>query len=154
MNENIHRIQGARQFLLNVVNGLTDSQLNHIPAGYSNNIIWNLAHVTATMQLLCYGRSGLGYTINEPYVLPYLPTTKPEAVVSEEDIKTVKNQLIQPLEQMDEDYRTGIFQAYTHSETILKKYGMPVTSIDEALAFVLFHDGMHTGYVLAMKHLV
>jgi len=29
-------------------------QLNKIPEGFNNNLIWNIAHCVVTQQLLCY----------------------------------------------------------------------------------------------------
>ena len=34
-------------------------QLNAVPEGFNNNILWNIAHTMVTHQLLMYKRSGL-----------------------------------------------------------------------------------------------
>ena len=44
----------TRQYLLNDIKDLTVEQLNEVPAGFNNNIIWNVAHMLATQQGICY----------------------------------------------------------------------------------------------------
>ena len=51
-------------------------------------------------------------------------------------------------EKTKEDYQKGLFKkynAYTVSTT------STLTNINEALAFNNFHEGIHFGYILAMK---
>jgi hypothetical protein len=50
---------GARQFLLDQIAGLTTEELNQIPRGLNNNIIWNLAHLISGQQGIFYARAGL-----------------------------------------------------------------------------------------------
>ena len=40
-------------------------ELNKIPEGFNNNVIWNIAHVVVTQQLLVYDMSGLPMLIRE-----------------------------------------------------------------------------------------
>jgi hypothetical protein len=50
---------GARQLLLDQIAGLTTEELNQIPRGLNNNIIWNLAHLISGQQGIFYARAGL-----------------------------------------------------------------------------------------------
>ena len=60
----------------------------------------------------------------------------------------LKSQLFSTLEKIKEDYRKGLFKKYTEYTTSTKS---TLTSVDEALIFNNFHEGIHIGYVLAMK---
>jgi hypothetical protein len=61
----ITQIKNTRAFVLELVKDLTTEQLNKIPAGFNNNIIWNIAHLTAAQQNLCYVRSDLTITVEQ-----------------------------------------------------------------------------------------
>jgi hypothetical protein len=52
------------------------------------------------------------------------------------------------INQTIKDYKSGVFknfQEYTVSTT-----GNTLTNIDDALEFILFHEGMHLGIVMAL----
>ena len=59
MTNTISQIQQTRTHILSVLNELSLEQLNKIPAGFNNNIAWNLGHLVAAQQGVCYVRSGL-----------------------------------------------------------------------------------------------
>ncbi len=48
MNKQIEILRNTRKHLLSFINDLSTEELNEIPQGFNNNIIWNLAHLTAT----------------------------------------------------------------------------------------------------------
>ena len=50
-----------------------------------------------------------------------------------------------------EDYQKGLFKKYTEYTVSTKSI---LTSIDEALAFNNSHEGIHFGYILAMKKIL
>ena len=148
------KLQALRRFLLAQIEGLTTAQLNEIPAGYANNIIWNVAHLGAAVQSLCYVRAGLPLTVADEFFTPYLPGTRPTGLVDEAAIEAIKNTSLAALDQLALDLAAHKFGGYTYSERIQERYGVEVRTIDDALDFLLFHEGFHTGYVLALKHLV
>ncbi len=47
MNKDIDYIKKARYYLLDGIKDLSADQLNQIPEGFNNNILWNLAHMVA-----------------------------------------------------------------------------------------------------------
>lgn len=151
MNPLIGQIKTLRIALLKMVEELTTEQLNEIPAGFNNNIIWNIGHLLSSQQGLCYMRSGLPITIEEKYFLDYKVDSKPEQFVDAAGIATIKELLLTAIDRFDEDYHKNIFTGY-HAWT--NRYGITLTTIDEAISFIFFHEGLHFGYVMALKRIV
>jgi len=48
-----------RKILITILDKYSDRQLNKIPKGFKNNLIWNIAHLLVTQQLLTYALAGL-----------------------------------------------------------------------------------------------
>lgn len=151
MNKQINRIKSIRLYLLELVKDLSVEQLNEIPAGFNNNIIWHLGHLTAAQQGVCYLRAGLNPVVEEKYLVLYRPGTKPEQPVAAEEADMIKDLLISPLDRFDQDLSDNIFANYTAWTT---RYGVELVSIQDALEFLLFHEGLHSGHITAMKKLV
>lgn len=151
MKQEIENIRKIRLFTLEQIKELTTEQLNEIPADFNNNIIWNLAHLVSAQQGLCYLRSGLEITTDDRYFSPFRPGTKPEKVVESGEIEIIKQLLISTTERLEADYRAQVFSAYS---PITTRYGVELTSIEEAIRFVLFHEGFHSGYILALKRIL
>ena len=122
--------------------------LNKIPEGFNNNIIWNIAHVVVTEQLLVYRLSGLQPALSVDLINKYRKDTKPEGATSQEEVNEIKGLLFSTTEKIKEDYKSRVFKsynAYTVSTT-----GNTLTNIEEALQFVSIHEALHYGYVLAL----
>jgi len=47
-------LSATRVVVLKLVNELSLAQLNTVPNGYSNSIVWNVAHILVTQQILHY----------------------------------------------------------------------------------------------------
>lgn len=154
MNKKIEKIKNFRVFLLKEIEGLTTQQLNDIPSGFNNNIIWNLAHLICVEQNMCYVRSNLPIVVDNKFVSPFLPGTKPEVYFSEQEVNNIKELLISSIDKLQVAFDENRFNTYTPSVMISKVYGFEVTNIDEALEYLLYHEGFHGGYILSLKHLV
>lgn len=122
--------------------------LNKIPTGFSNNIIWNIGHIVVSEQLLTYKLSGLQPTVSENLINKYKKDTKPEGELSAEEVKEIQSLLFSTIEKTNEDYNVGVFKNY-NSYTVSTS-GNTLTNIEEALQFVAIHEGLHYGYVLAL----
>ena len=138
----------TRTIFLNFLETLTIKQLNTIPEGFNNNIFWNIKHVIITQQLLIYELSGLQTLISEEEIESFRKGSKAEENITQEDVDLLKEQLFSTLEQTRMDYNNGLFKTF-------KKYTVStkstLTNIEEALEFNNFHEGIHLGYILAMK---
>ena len=47
---------------------LTIEELNKIPEGFNNNIIWNFGHVIVSQQIICYKLSNQPLKVSDEYV--------------------------------------------------------------------------------------
>ncbi|MDB5014254.1 MAG: DinB family protein [Daejeonella sp.] len=148
MNKEIENLKRTREFILNFTNELTTEQLNEVPEGFNNNIIWNIAHLISAQQGVCYMRSGLPIVTEDKYFTLYRPGTKPEEFINAEEIARIKELLYTTLDQLQADYEQNAFVNYNFWTT---RYGVEITSIDDIINFLGFHDGLHTGYIMALK---
>ena len=130
---------------------LTLDQLNAKPKGFNNTIFWNIKHVVITQQLIIYRLSELPVLVTETEIETYKKGTKSESKATIEDIELLKYQLFSTLEKTKEDYQKGLFKKYTEYTVSTKSI---LTSINEALAFNNSHEGIHFGYILAMKKIL
>ncbi|MES2268174.1 MAG: DinB family protein [Bacteroidota bacterium] len=144
-------LRQPRLKIIETLNAFSLDQLNKIPAGFNNNIVWNLGHMIAAQQGICYKRTGLNTWVNDDFFDAYKPDSKPEVPVSQEEFDEIKNLLTTSIDQLEHDYKNGIFVNYP---TWTTRYGVQMSNIDEAIAFLPFHEGLHIGYIMAMRKLV
>ncbi len=154
MHPKIEHLKNYRRYVLKQLDGMTTEQLNAIPAGYPNNLIWNLAHLVSVAQNLGYVRAGLPIAVDDRYFSPYLPGTRPVGLVDEPEIQTIKALCITSVDRFQADYAKGAFRNYAPSAGIRKVYGVEVSNIDEAIDYLVYHEGFHGGYMLALKRLL
>ncbi|HLV39274.1 DinB family protein [Xanthomarina sp.] len=123
-------------------------ELNKVPKGFNNNIIWNVAHTIVTQQLLVYNLSGLPMLVPNNLVEMYRKGTKPERDVTQAEVDTIKSLLFSTLEKTQEDYGNKLFKNYTEYTVTTKSV---ITTVEEAIDFNNFHEGIHLGYIMALK---
>ena len=153
MDKSIDVIRGSRIFLLNLIEGISVDKLNKIPEGFHNNLVWNLGHVIATQQKVCYVNPGLKPLVDESFITGYQTGTKPEGFVDESTIAKMKEDLLSNMDQMEKDLPNNIFGNFHPFE--IKSYpGLKIENIEDALRFLTFHEGLHVGYSMALKRLV
>ncbi|MBC7655142.1 MAG: DinB family protein [Oligoflexus sp.] len=103
----IHRT--TRKTLLAYIEGLSVEQLNRIPAGFTNNIIWNLAHMITTQQGVSYKRGGLSMLIDEATFENFKPGTVPPLFVDDEQINHYKNLFLSTIDDWEKDFNENLF---------------------------------------------
>ena len=148
MNKGHDFIRKARVVLTNIAKELSIEQLNEIPTGFNNNIIWNMGHLIATQQIVCYRRAGADTVIDAEFVNMYAPGTKPERFITEEEVLRIQELFFTSLDQYEVDIHKGVFDNYTQWTT---RAGVDITNVDDVDAFLPYHEGMHVGYIMALK---
>lgn len=151
MNDQIEIIKKTRAYILDLVKELNIEQLNKIPAGFNNNIIWNLGHLVAAQQGVCYARAGLKPRIDEDFIDKYKKGSRPERLLDEEELKKIKELFFSSLDVLKQDYESGFWSGYASWTT---SYGVELNSIEDAIQFLNFHEGLHLGYVMALKRVI
>lgn len=127
------------------------AQLNKIPEGFSNNIIWNIGHIVVVQQMLVYNLSGLPMMVSEEMVNKYRKGTAPQGDVSQEEINEIKALLFSTLEQTKKDFENDIFKNFNEFKTMT---GFVIESAKTALEFNNFHEGVHLGIILSLKKFI
>lgn len=144
-------LRQTRKNQLSIIENYDYDQLNLIPEGFNNNLIWNLGHVVITQQLLCYKLSGNRLKIDSTLVDKYRKGSKPEGPVSKEEIQQIKDYVLATVDQMEADFKAGLFQQYNTYST---SYGITLNSIEDAINFNNSHEAMHLGTMMALCKLV
>jgi len=149
MNWNHNLVLKNRLLLSKFLEKFSLNQLNTVPKGYRNSIFWNVAHIVVTQQFLVYGLSNRPLLVDSELVKTYKKDTKTVHEATEEELALVKTLLFSTIEQTKTDYDNGVFKNYTPYTTSLN---VTLSTVDEAIRFNAFHEGIHLGYILAMKN--
>ncbi|MEO7313113.1 MAG: DinB family protein [Chitinophagaceae bacterium] len=149
MNKSIEIIKETRNNFLKLIDSLPIDILNKVPAGFNNNIIWNFGHVVISQQLLCYKLSGATMLVDEAMIPKYSKGTKPDGVVSQEEIDQLKAWAVETIDQTEHDLEGDVFQNY---KTYTTSFGTTLENVGDAIQFVAMHEGLHLGYAMALKN--
>lgn len=140
-----------RIILINFLKNIPLKSLNRIPEGFSNNIIWNIGHVLVVQQMLTYKLSGIPMLISDDLVSQFKKGSKPERDLTLEEVVEIQNQLTSTVLKTQLDYETGVFVQF-HEFT--SQTGFTMKTIEEALEFNNFHEGLHLGIIMQLRKLV
>jgi hypothetical protein len=140
--------QKNRIILKRFLEEISLADLNKVPEGFSNNIIWNIAHIVVIQQLLVYKLSGLPIHVSEEMVSKYRNKTKPEGDVTQAEVDEINGLLESLLIQTEKDIKAGVFKIYNEYTVSL---GATLTNVQEAMEFNNLHEGIHLGYILALR---
>jgi len=125
--------------------------VNVVPEGFSNNIVWNMGHVICVQQLLVNRRAGLPYTEDRVITQNYRPGTYVEGDVDQEFVDFLKERLVANAVEMETSYQQYEGTSY---EPFMTKTRMSLDSIEDAISFDLFHEGLHMAYILQLQRAI
>ncbi|HBK70384.1 MAG TPA: DinB family protein [Flavobacteriaceae bacterium] len=148
MEKQFEILKASRLIILKVIESLSLDQLNKIPTGFRNNIAWNVAHLLVTHQLLFYKLSSLPIAVNDEMVKKYTKGTAPESDITKQELEHIKEQFLSLVDTSKKDYDNNLFKIYHPYPT---SANVTLNTIDEAIQFNNFHEGLHLGYILALK---
>ena len=140
-----------REILLKVLDNHSLEQLNKIPPGFSNNLIWNVGHCISSQQVLVYKLSGLSTMVSEEFIAKYRKGTRPDGDVSQAEVDEIKELLLANLYQTEQDFENKQFVNYNEYTTSL---GFTLRNINDALDFNNYHEGIHTGIIMSIRKFV
>ena len=135
-----------RKILYKILTNTPKEQLLKIPTGYRNNIWWNIAHVVVTQQRIVYKLSGHAMKVPK-----FKKGTVPDGTATDEEMDMIKGFLFSTVEWAQEDYENGIFKDFTEYTTSAK---VTLKDVEDAIAFNMFHEGMHLGVILSLEKML
>jgi hypothetical protein len=141
----------SRNIILHFLESHTLEQLNTIPEGFSNNLIWNIGHLVVVQQMLVYNLSGLPMLVSDEMVAKYKRGTKPEHSVTQEEVNEIKLLLYTSLEKTKNDFENGIFKTYTEFTTMS---GFTIKNAQSAMEFNNYHEAIHTGIMMQIRKFI
>ncbi len=131
--------------------GLSPEALAQVPPGYNNSVLWNVGHILVTQQILCYQLSGLPPAVDDATLGMFRNGSSPAQWGAAPRLESLLEQLRNTAVKLARDYEQGLFESFSPYTT---STGFHLASIEDAIAFNNFHEGVHLGYILALRHLV
>ena len=144
-------LKTTRKNIQQLVDAYSIDQLNQIPTGFNNNLIWNYGHVVVTQQLLVYGLSGLPMKISTDFVNRYRKGTKPVSFIDQDEYEQLRKFFEKIPDDTLSDYEKDIFQNYKTYET---SYGVILHKVEEGILFNSMHEAMHLGVMLSIRKFI
>lgn len=141
----------SRKALSHFLDTISFEQLNKIPEGFNNNIIWNIAHIIVVQQMLSYKLSGLPMLVSDEMVAKYMRGTKPENDVKQTEIDVIQSLLFETINKTEDDYNNRIFQNFQEFTSLS---GFTMSNIEDALSFNYYHEALHTGMIMSIMKFV
>lgn len=147
MLDQIEVLRITRNNILKLANNFTLEELNRIPEGFNNNLMWNLGHVLVTQQLLCYGLSSLPMAFEQDVIDSFRKGSKPEGDVDEASYLHFREMAHRTIKQLEQDLEAKRFQKFREYPT---SYGVTLHNIESAIQFNNLHEAMHLGTMIAL----
>ncbi len=141
----------SRKLISELLQKYSLEQLNKIPEGFNNNLIWNIGHIIVAQQVLVYKLSALPMMISDAMVEKYKNGSRPEQDVTQEELDAIKQLLFDTIHKTNLDYQNGLFEGYNEYTTSI---GFNLKSAEEAMVYNNFHEGLHVGVMMAIKKFI
>ena len=151
MDTCINTIKETRKLFMQLIDGLSIEDINMIPSGFNNNIIWNFGHVIVSQQILCYKLAGLPLKIDPSYALKYSKGTKPEIFIDANELEFLKEQSLSLIDELVVDMEHNLFANFTLYQT---SFNVPLTNVADAVKYLTMDEGLHFGYAMALNKVI
>ncbi|MGL1904113.1 MAG: DinB family protein [Fibrobacterales bacterium] len=147
----IDMLEQTRIAMIASCEGLSEEQLLSIPEGWNNNVLWHLGHCLVTQQLLIYKRAQSKMYVSDTLIARFIKGSSPKDWEGNSDVQNIVCELkrIPPL--LKEDYAELNKNEY---QSFITGTGTPINSLDDAISFNLYHEGMHMGLIFRLKKAV
>lgn len=142
--------QQTRNHIVNLLKEHSLEQLNTIPTGLNNNLIWNAGHLLLAQQFIMYHFSGVPLLVPAQEFMPkYASDTNPDGKSTQEEVDQIIELLETTSQKAIEDYQNKVFNEYTSYTS--EYFGTTMENIDEAIQFNTLHEGFHFGSMMKIK---
>ena len=143
--------ESNRNIYLSFLENYSLEQLNTIPQGFNNNLIWNIGHIIVAQQGLVYRLSGLPMYISDEMRETYQKGSKPIGATTQKEVDELKDLLISLIAKTKQDFADGKFVSYNDYTT---STGFNLSSSKEAMKFNNYHEGIHLGCMMNIRKFI
>ena len=140
-----------RKLYIQLLENYSLEQLNKIPEGFSNNLVWNLGHIIVAQQGLVYRLSSLPAYVSDEMTNTYKNGSKPTGKTTQVEVDELKKLLFSLVDKTKEDYSNGKFTTYTEYTT---STGFHLASTKEAIEFNNYHEAIHLGFMMNIRKFI
>ena len=151
MHQSFHITENSRNTLSKFLQGYTLEQLNTIPEGYNNNLIWNIGHIVVVQQMLVYKLSGLPMMISDEMVEKYKRGTKPDQAATQADVDEIQSFLFETINQTKADLENKVFKDFHEFTTMT---GFTIKTAEDAISFNVYHEALHAGMMMSIRKFI
>ncbi|MFC5452585.1 DinB family protein [Paenibacillus aestuarii] len=141
---------------LEVVSGITEELADQIPAGFRNNIRWQLGHIYTVTEFLMFSQLKIPMHLPEGFMERF-PTGKSplDDAVKSVPLPTI-TQLETLLKEQPERIRAAVpYNRINESVPAIKtSTGLDLLTPEQSLRYNLYHEGMHFGIISSYKRLL
>lgn len=151
MNEILSQLTVIRNNQLGLISKYKLSELNQIPKGFNNNLVWNFGHSIVTQHLLTYGLCNLDLPIDNQLVTSFRKGTTPQENYAIETVEALKVVALDSVKNLAKNISANRFSNFESYQT---SFGLKLENFEQALLFNYIHEGLHFGYMLALKNCI
>jgi hypothetical protein len=141
----------SREIYNRFFDNYTLEQLNKVPQGFNNNLIWNIGHIVVSQQMLVYLTTGQEPMVSKELIAQYMRGTKPERDITQQEADEIKALLFTTIDKSEADYNAGIFTTFNPRKTEL---GFELNTVEDAITFNNYHEATHLGMMMSLKKFV
>lgn len=146
-------LRQGRDNYISILDSFNLDQLNTVPIGYNNNLIWNIAHVVATFDILAYKLNGLAPKLDMKFIDEFKKGTSPTRIVNQEFVDDLKSKLKSQINQVKEDVQANIFPSIM-PRPYMTSYHYELKTIEDIMHFNLIHESLHLGIIMSLRKFI
>lgn len=151
LDDTLYIWETNRQWMLNLLESHSLEQLNKIPTGCNNNLIWQVGHSVVTQQRILYMATKLPSNVSSELMNKYKPGTKPDGNASQAEVDEIKKLATSLITQAKQDIADGQF---VNEPNFTTTTGFHINSLQRAFEFNNYHEGLHLGMMVILQRLL
>lgn len=129
------------------------AELNAIPIGFNNNIIWNIAHIVATTDILFYSLQGLSAKLDPTFIDQFRKGSKPSKFIEQTEVEDIQHMLNTQYDWLEKDVIDGHL-SNTLAKPYLTSYGFELCTLNDIIRFNQVHEALHFGVIMSLRKFI
>ncbi|NHM32998.1 DinB family protein [Neobacillus terrae] len=140
-------LKDVRGITMEILNSIPEELTDVVPEGFNNSVRWNAGHILLDQYLWFYHKINDEMPLNE-FSAFFGYGTSPK---DWKDLDSIPS--METIKQLMEEQPSLLINTFENrfEEKLLSPSEHGITTIGDVIARTLYHEGMHTGTLIAMK---